>query len=92
MFLEKTKDYKYKKYRKLSNIFLATSLTGLVFLLILYLLFEWSFLDYIANFLKGVFILGVVFELIPEILEKNIKSIIWGLIFILIMIFILFVL
>lgn len=91
MFLEKTKDYNYKIYRKLSNICLATSLIGFVFLLILYLLFEWSFLDYIANFLKGIFILGLVIEIIPDFLEKNLKSIIWGLIFIVVMAFILFV-
>lgn len=61
------------------------------FLLIIKITFEWSFLDYFANFFKGTFILGTVIDAIPDFLEKNVKRIIWDLIFISIMILILFV-
>lgn len=89
MFTEKTKNY--KKYGKLSSIVMGVSVFLLFLLLIFKLIFEWPFLDYLANFFKGTFILGIVIEAIPDFLEKNVKRIIWDLIFILIMTLILFV-
>lgn len=80
MFLERTE--KYKKYNILASTFLTTSLIALVFLLGFKIMFDWLFLDYIVNFFKGIFILGLIFELIPEILEKNKGNIILGMIFI----------
>ncbi|MFK3833378.1 hypothetical protein [Staphylococcus saprophyticus] len=88
MFSEKAE--KYKKYKTLSSIFMTTSIITLIFLLGFKVIFDWLFLDYIANFFKGLFILGLVFELIPEFLEKNKSTMIWGTVFILFMIFIFF--
>lgn len=89
MSIEKAKEY--KNYGNLSSIVMGASAISLFFLLIIKLTFEWSFLDYFANFFKGTFILGTVTNAIPDFLEKNVKRIIWDLIFILIMILILFV-
>ena len=89
VFIERTKEY--KKYGNLSRIVMGISMISLLFLLIFKLIFEWSFLDYFANFLKGTFIFGVVIGAIPDFLEKNVKHIIWDLVFILIVTLILFV-
>ncbi|SCT46355.1 Uncharacterised protein [Staphylococcus cohnii subsp. cohnii] len=89
MFSEKAE--KYKKYKTLANIFMTISIIALVFLLGFFLIFDWLFLDYFANFFKGLFILGLVFELIPDFLEKNKSTMIWGTIFILFMIFVFFI-
>nr|WP_049389438.1 hypothetical protein [Staphylococcus capitis] len=87
--IEKVKEY--ENYGNLSSIVMGASAISLFFLLIIKLTFGWSFLDYFANFFKGTFILGTVIDAIPDFLEKNVKRIIWDLIFILIMILILFV-
>lgn len=89
MSIEKVKEY--KNYGNLSSIVMGASAISLFFLLIIKITFEWSFLDYFANFFKGTFILGTVIDAIPDFLDKNVKRIIWDLIFILIMILILFV-
>nr|BFF30325.1 hypothetical protein KUHPSE03_p1370 [Staphylococcus epidermidis] len=81
----------YKNHGNLSSIVMGASAISLLFLVIIKLTFEWSFLDCFANFFKGTFILGTVIDAIPDFLEKNVKRIIWNLIFILIMILILFV-
>lgn len=81
---------KYKKYKLLSTIFMNTSIIILLLLLGFKIIFDWLFLDYIASFFKGVFILGLVFELIPDILERNKGTIIFGAIFIIFMIFVFF--
>ncbi|WP_241958573.1 hypothetical protein, partial [Staphylococcus equorum] len=84
------KDKKYEKYEKSSRIVMVTSMFLLFITLILKIIFEWSFLDYIANILKCGFILSLFIDAVPDFLEKNIKRIIWDLIFILIMILIFF--
>lgn len=86
MFIQK--DKKYEKYEKSSRIVMVTSMFLLFITLILKIIFEWSFLDYIANILKCGFILSLFIDAVPDFLEKNIKRIIWDLIFILIMILI----
>lgn len=88
MFIQK--DKKYEKYEKSSRIVMVTSMFLLFITLILKIIFEWSFLDYIANILKCGFILSLFIDAVPDFLEKNIKRIIWDLIFILIMILLFF--
>ena len=88
MFIQKDKDY--EKYEKSSRIVMVTSMFLLFTTLILKIIFEWSFLDYIANILKCGFILSLFIDAIPDFLEKDIKRIIWDLIFIVIMIILFF--
>ncbi|MGJ5718978.1 hypothetical protein ACSBQ5_14270 [Staphylococcus equorum] len=88
MFIQKDKDY--EKYEKSSRIVMVTSMLLLFTTLILKIIFEWSFLDYIANILKCGFILSLFIDAIPDFLEKDIKRIIWDLIFIVIMIILFF--
>lgn len=90
LFLEKSKEY--KKYGKVSSIVMSTSVISLFLLLILLLIFEWSFLEYLALVFKVTFILGIIIDAIPDFLEKNVKHIIWDLIFIIFMITIFFLL
>ncbi|MDG0825912.1 hypothetical protein M4K87_10630 [Staphylococcus equorum] len=88
MFIQKDKEY--EKYEKSSRIVMVTSMFLLFTTLILKIIFEWSFLDYIANILKCGFILSLFIDAIPDFLEKDIKRIIWDLIFIVIMIILFF--
>ncbi|MFQ3727204.1 hypothetical protein ABLV92_08265 [Staphylococcus equorum] len=88
MFIQKDKEY--EKYEKSSRIVMVTSMLLLFTTLILKIIFEWSFLDYIANILKCGFILSLFIDAIPDFLEKDIKRIIWDLIFIVIMIILFF--
>ena len=85
MFIQKDKEY--EKYEKSSRIVMVTSMFLLFTTLILKIIFEWSFLDYIANILKCGFILSLFIDAIPDFLEKDIKRIIWDLIFIVIILF-----
>ncbi|PTE74917.1 hypothetical protein BUY85_13950 [Staphylococcus equorum] len=88
MFIQKDKEY--EKYEKSSRIVMVTSMFLLFTTLILKIIFEWSFLDYIANILKCGFILSLFIDAIPDFLEKDIKRIIWDLIFIVILIILFF--
>lgn len=88
MFIQKDKEY--EKYEKSSRVVMVTSMFLLFTTLILKIIFEWSFLDYIANILKCGFILSLFIDAIPDFLEKDIKRIIWDLIFIVIMIILFF--
>ncbi|WP_233640681.1 hypothetical protein [Staphylococcus equorum] len=47
-------------------------------------------MDYIVNVLLATFILSLFIDAIPDFLEKNIKGLVWDLIFIALMIWILF--
>ncbi|ERH33950.1 hypothetical protein SEQU_13140 (plasmid) [Staphylococcus equorum UMC-CNS-924] len=88
MFLKENKGY--EKYARLSRIIMNVSMISLLFLLILKLLFEWGFLDYIVNVLLATFILSLFIDAIPDFLENNIKALVWDLIFIALMIWVLF--
>ncbi|WP_436868554.1 hypothetical protein [Staphylococcus equorum] len=88
MFLKEHKEY--EKYARLSRIIMNMSMISLLFLLILKLIFGWGFLDYIVNVLLATFILSLFIDAIPDFLEKNIKGLVWDLIFIALMIWILF--
>lgn len=76
----------HEVYTKIMNVLVYTALTAFIVLLILKFIFDFTFLAYIHIFARFVFLLGLVVGSIPDFLEKNVKSIIWDIVIILIMI------
>nr|ADA62595.1 hypothetical protein SAP024A_030 [Staphylococcus epidermidis] len=76
----------HELYTKIMNVLVYTAFIAFIVLLILKFILDSTFLDYIHIFARFVFLLGLVVGSIPDFLEKNVKSIFWDIVVILIMI------
>lgn len=76
----------HELYTKIMNVLVYTAFIAFIVLLILKFILDSTFLDYIHIFARFVFLLGLVVGSIPDFLEKNVKSIFWDIVIILIMI------
>lgn len=81
----------HKMYKKIMYILLNSTVIAFILLLILKLIFDFSFLDYIHIFFRFIFLLGLIIGSIPDFIEKKVKAIILDLIIIIIMAILLFV-
>ncbi|MGC9678508.1 hypothetical protein ACOP1M_12995 [Staphylococcus warneri] len=79
-------------YKKIASILADSAIVAWILLFILKLITEWTSLDYISIFLKFILMIGLIIGSIPDFLEKNVKSIFWDFVIILIMIVIFFIL
>lgn len=79
---------KYKTIEVIANTFGIVALILVFASLILALIFEWKFLDYVVNGFGILIILSLIIGAIPHVMEKNIKKIIFDFLFIVIIAFI----
>ncbi|AYX88797.1 MULTISPECIES: hypothetical protein [Staphylococcus] len=75
---------KYQKIEVIANTFGIVALILVFASLILALIFEWKFLDYVVNGSGVLIILSLIISAIPHVMEKNIKIIVFDIIFIVI--------
>lgn len=90
MFLKREK--KYEKYEAISKSILGFSILLLFLIFLLKLIFEWSFLHIFFNIFCFTFIIGLCIGAIPDVLEKNVNTILADILVILLMIVVLFIL
>ncbi|AMW22615.1 hypothetical protein KV47_08005 [Staphylococcus haemolyticus] len=90
MFLKREK--KYKKYQAISKSILGFSVLLLILTWLLNLVFGWSILHLFFNIFSFTFILGLCIGAIPDILEKDVNTILADILVIILMIVVLFIL
>ena len=81
---------KYKKYQAISKSILGFSVLLLILTWLLKLVFGWSILHLFFNIFT--FILGLCIGAIPDILEKDVNTILADILVIILMIVVLFIL
>ncbi|PIH06363.1 hypothetical protein CTJ08_12255 [Staphylococcus epidermidis] len=90
-FYDFFKKNSHKMYKKIMYILLNSTVIAFILLLILKLIFDFPFLNYIHIFFRFVFLLGLIIGSIPDFIEKKVKAIILDLIIIIIMTILFFV-
>lgn len=74
-----------KKYQKIEVIANTLGIAALILVfasLILAMIFEWKLLDYVVNGSGVLIILSLIIGAIPHVMEKNIKKIVFDILFI----------
>ncbi|WP_145460926.1 hypothetical protein [Staphylococcus saprophyticus] len=88
-----TKDNEQERYKTLASIANTTGIVALVLTLgslVLAIIFDWQFLDYIVKFSGVLIVLSLIIDSVPHIEEKNIKKIIYNILFIIVLVYIIF--
>lgn len=88
MFLKERNGY--EPYTKVSKIMMAISMSLVLLILVLKLLFAWTISNYIIYGLLSIFILSLIIGAIPDFLRKNVTAAVFDVIFIGVVIWILF--
>lgn len=88
-----TKDNEQERYKTLASIANTAGIVALVLTLgslVLAIIFDWQFLDYIVKFSGILIVLSLIIDSVLYILEKNIKKIIYNILFIIVLVYIFF--
>lgn len=88
-----TKDNEQERYKTLASIANTAEIVALVLTLgslVLAIIFDWQFLDYIVKFSGVLIVLSLIIDSVLYILEKNIKKIIYNILFIIVLVYIFF--
>ncbi|MDW4186441.1 hypothetical protein QI156_08390 [Staphylococcus saprophyticus] len=88
-----TKDNEQEQYKTLASIANTAGIVALVLTLgslVLAIIFDWQFLDYIVKFSGVLIVLSLIIDSVPHIEEKNIKKIIYNILFIIVLVYIIF--
>lgn len=88
-----TKDNEQERYKTLASIANTVGIVALVLTLgslVLAIIFDWQFLDYIVKFSGVLIVLSLIIDSVPHIEEKNIKKIIYNILFIIVLVYIIF--
>ncbi|MCC4220868.1 hypothetical protein [Staphylococcus saprophyticus] len=88
-----TKDNEQERYKTLASIANTAWIVALVLTLgslVLAIIFDWQFLDYIVKFSGVLIVLSLIIDSVLYIFEKNIKKIIYNILFIIVLVYIFF--
>lgn len=82
---------KYKKFEIIADTLGIIALVIVLCSLVLAIIFDWKFLDYIVNGAGVLILLSMMIGTVPYILERNVKKIVFSILFIIVLAYIYFV-